>query len=86
LFVWESDLLNELLVVVTRHSRSDREDGWSWTQSSDGRYSVKSTYSHLLSTLPGFVSWEGVVLDAVSRVWKSCAPFKSGCFLLAAYS
>jgi len=75
-FVWESDLLNELLVVVNRHSWSDREDGWSWTHSSDGRYSVKSAYSILLYSLPGNGALEGVVLEAASRVLKSCAPSK----------
>ena len=35
LFVWETDLLNELLLVVTRRSRVDREDGWSWSLSPD---------------------------------------------------
>lgn len=69
LFVWETEF-----VVTTRHSLSDREDGWSWTQSPDGRYSVKSTYSHLLKGLLGSSAPHGAVLQAVSRVWKSCAP------------
>jgi len=48
LFVWEVDLLNDLLLVVTRHSRLDREDAWSWTLSTDGRFfgevGVRSPY------------------------------------------
>jgi hypothetical protein len=47
LFVWESDLLFDLLVVATRPTRVDREDTWSWINSPDGRYSVKSAYSIL---------------------------------------
>lgn len=62
--------------MVTRHSRSDREDGWSWTVSLDGRYSVKSAYSQLLNGLPGLGAPEGAILQAVSRVWKSCTPSK----------
>jgi len=76
LFVWESDLLNDLLVVVTRVSRSDKEDGWPWTLSSDGRYSVKLAYSHLLDSLQDNVAQDGTVLQAVSRVWKSSASSK----------
>jgi len=76
LFVWKLDLLNKLLVVVTRQSRNDREDGWSWTHSSDGRYSVKSAYSHLAASLPSTDFPAGVALEAATRVWKSGAPSK----------
>jgi len=72
----ESDLLNELLVVVNRHFRSDREDWWSWTHSSDGRYSVKLAYSLILSSLSSNRAPKGDVLEATTRVWKSCAPSK----------
>jgi len=76
LFVWELDLLNELLVVVARISRVDKEDRWAWTLSYDGRFSVKSAYGHLLSNLPGIDAPVGEVLQAVSRVWKFGAPSK----------
>jgi hypothetical protein len=75
LFVWETDLLHELMLVVTRNSRVNRDDRWSWTHSSDGRYSVKSAYTHLSKSLPSSVP-NGEVLQAVSRVWKSPAPSK----------
>jgi len=76
LFVWESNLLNDILLVVVRHSSSDREDSWSWTLCHEGRYSVKSAYSHLLKGLPSSGAPEGDTLRAVSRVWKSRAPSK----------
>jgi len=75
-FVWETKLLSELLVVITRHSRFDSEDGWSWTLSPDGQYSMRSTYAHLLKGLSVLGAPEGVVLQAASRVWKSCVPSK----------
>jgi len=59
-----------------REREREREDGWSWTHSSDGRYLVKSAYSHLLSSLQGPVAPDGVVLEAATRVWKSGAPSK----------
>lgn len=37
---------------------------------------MKSTYSFLLCHLPTFCSPEDVILQAVSRVWKSRAPSK----------
>jgi len=76
LFVWENDLLTELLRVVSRQSRSDREDWWSCTLSQDGRYSVKSAYSHLVQGLPGVGVRSELTLEAVSQVWKSCVPSK----------
>jgi len=51
LFVWEADMLSDLLVVATRRSMVEREDVWSWTLSLDGRYSVKSAYSSLIKGL-----------------------------------
>lgn len=65
------DLLADLLVVATRGSRIMKDDEWSWNISLDGRYSVKSAYSHLIKALP-----KGVVLQAVFAVWKSWAPSK----------
>jgi len=88
LFVSENDLLNELLVVVTRHSRVEREDVWSWTHSPDGRYSVKSAYSSLLKGVPVVGALEGDILQAVSRIWKSWAPkwlFSLGSFYLIGF-
>lgn len=55
---------------------STNETSLPWTHSTDGRYSVKSAYSHLLSSLQSSGAPEGDVLQAVSRVWKSGAPLK----------
>jgi len=49
---------------------------WSWTLSTDGRYSVKSAYSSLLKGLTISGIPQGEVLKAVSRVWKSWGPSK----------
>jgi len=51
LFVWESDLLSDLLALATKPPKVEREDTWSWTNSPDGRYSVKSAYSILIKGL-----------------------------------
>jgi len=76
LFVRELDLLADLLGIATRLSRVVRDDGWSWTSNPDGRYSVKSAYSHLFKALPAAGIPKGVVLQAASAVWKSWAPSK----------
>ena len=76
LFVWEMDLLDDLLVVASRVSRVTREDVWFWTHSPIGHYSVKLAYSNLIKGLPASGIHAGVVLQAVSRVWTSWAPSK----------
>lgn len=76
MFVSESELLYDLLIVVTRLSSVLREDVWSLTNSPDGRYSVKSSYSTLIKGLPAMGALEGEILQAVSRVWKSWAQSK----------
>lgn len=68
LFVWEYDLLTDLLEVAKRHSRIVREDAWYWSISPDGRYSVKSAYSNLIKSLSTAGCPEGVVLQAVSSI------------------
>ena len=75
LFVWEADLLIELLEVVSS-PREGREDVWSWIHCPDGRYSVKSAYAYLSKILPVPGAPNGEILQAVSRVWKSWAPSK----------
>ena len=76
LFLWELDLLVDLLQVATRLSRVDREDRWSWSCSPDGRLSVKSAYSIHIKGLPATGTPVGEELLIVSRVWKSWAPSK----------
>jgi len=44
LFVWESDLLVDLLLMARRPTCLDKEDEWSWSLSPDGHFSVKSAY------------------------------------------
>ena len=51
-------------------------DTGSWTNSPDGRYSVKSAYSILIKGLLTAGTPEGVVLQAVPRVWKLWGPSK----------
>jgi hypothetical protein len=76
LFVYEADMLSDLLAVAIRGAMVVSEDVWSWTLSRDGRYSVKSAYSSLLKGLQVLGIPQGEVLQAVSRVWKSWAPSK----------
>ena len=71
LFVWEMDLLADLLVVASRVSRVARVDVWFWTHSLVGHYSVKSAYSNLIKGLPASGIHEGVVFDvAYLRISK----------------
>jgi hypothetical protein len=76
LFVWEVDQLSELLSVAFRQSKVDRVDRWSWPFSSDGVFSVKSAYSHLIKNSPSIGASNDVLLQAISKVWKSSAPSK----------
>jgi len=62
LFVWELDLLNELLVVVSRQTHVNWGDMWFWNLTPEGRYSVKLAYSFLLSRMPTLGSPEGAIL------------------------
>ena len=75
LFVWEAELLHELLAVLSS-SREGRDDVWSWIHSPDGRYSVKSAYTFLSKSLQVPGAPDGETLQAVSQVWKSWAPSK----------
>lgn len=54
----------------SRHSRLDREDVWSWSHTSDGRYSIKSAYYLLLEGLPAMGAPQGDTLRAIAMVWK----------------
>lgn len=53
-----------------------REDGWSWSLSPDGSYSVKFAYSSLIKDSSAISSPHGDIMRAIARVWKSWAPFK----------
>lgn len=63
----ELGLLTDLLVVASRLLRVEREDERSWTNSPDGRYSVKSAYYQLLKGLPTSGTPGGMTLQTVLR-------------------
>lgn len=67
------ELLADLLGIATRLSR---DDVWSWNLSPDGRYYVKSAYSHLIKVVSAAGTPVGVALQVFSAVWKSWAPSK----------
>ena len=76
IFVWEVDLLIELLGVATRQTRVDREDFWFSLPNPDGRFSVKSACSLLFKGLPDASAPQGDTLRAVASISKSWAPSK----------
>lgn len=76
-FVWEEDLLNNLLEDLEGHVGSHEEDEWLWKLEEDGRFSVKSMYTKLEGMFILDNKW-GTEEKAVFRqVWKSPAPSKA---------
>lgn len=49
MFVWEEDLLKELMSVIEAIKLNNEiEDTWNWSYSFDGFFSSKSAYLRLL--------------------------------------
>lgn len=67
LFVWEEELLGELMALLAPAAISTSEDRWYWEASCDGIYSVKSAYERLLNYSPSLVARDPVVQFALDK-------------------
>jgi hypothetical protein len=76
LFVWEENLMDELLVVINRISPSDDTDRWGWKPENDAIFTAKSVYKLVsnLSNLEGLdAQWHAKIFTGI---WKSPTPSK----------
>jgi hypothetical protein len=76
LFVWESVLLDELMVVLNTVVLSDEQDKWVWKPDSNGVFSVKSTYVVVSIMLMGRREMDCYLASAFKSLWKCTAPSK----------
>jgi hypothetical protein len=80
LFVWEEDLLRELMTSLQGVSLSTLADKWVWSEAVDGVFSVNSCYSALTrhaAYLSNFTEFQKLVFQGI---WKSAAPLKVTAF------
>jgi hypothetical protein len=76
LFVWETVLLDELLLFLRAVTLSQEVDGWGWRPEQGGEYTVKSTYEVVSSLI---IDRRFVTVDlemAFKWIWKCLVPLK----------
>jgi hypothetical protein len=76
LFVWEENLLNELIESFLTLSLSDEVDAWKWRLEDDGNFSVCSTYVLLGSIFSPALELGVHELRVLNNIWKSPTPSK----------
>jgi len=79
-FVWEENLLNNLLDDLEGFVRSHEEDTWRWRLGEDGSFSVKSFYSKLEDVMLGVNRCPEEERRVFRQIWKSGAPSKVAAF------
>jgi hypothetical protein len=80
LFVWEENLVYDLLEAISTVVLSNELDRWGWSFNDGGEFTVKSTYGAVLSL---FVSLDPIGLvdsKAFGALWKCLAPSKVKAF------
>lgn len=76
LFVWENELVQEVMEDLEGFRGCQGEDTWRWRLDSDGRFTVKSMYVKLEGLLLEEGSTTLEQRKVFSRIWKSVAPSK----------
>jgi hypothetical protein len=76
LFVWEGELLVQLLEILRQVSLTHVEDSWGCSIGGEGRFTVKEGYFFLAKNFLPEVGWFDVGSSIVKRVWESLAPSK----------
>jgi hypothetical protein len=81
LFVWEEEVLDNLLVVINLIILREGEDSWGWSSEKGENFTVKSTFLLIskLSVLPVLVpQWHA---SAFTAIWRCMAPSKVNAFV-----
>jgi hypothetical protein len=76
LFLWETDLLDNLLAILEPVNLSLVEDFWVWTPDPEGSFSVSSAYNYLVKELRIVDVLEPEVVVVFDHIWESPAPSK----------
>jgi hypothetical protein len=76
LFVWEEDLVHQLMRMLSRVQLDSTEDSWVSTIGDDGNYTVKAGYTFLSLN---FLPTANLTVDecrSMKHIWESLAPQK----------
>jgi hypothetical protein len=76
LFQWELDLVDQLRERLEPVILSLEADKWRWVPDPEDSFSVKSTYSHLVTILKTEDELEGEEVVVFEQIWESPAPSK----------
>ncbi|GAU49947.1 hypothetical protein TSUD_408420 [Trifolium subterraneum] len=76
LFVWEVDLLDDLMRTLNSIQITNANDNWFWKHDANGIFSVKSAYSVVELDSRVDVAMPEVPSFILAKVWKSWAPSK----------
>jgi hypothetical protein len=81
LFVWESGLVDELLLALRPIVLDSVEDGWGWRSEQGGEYSAKSAYGVVLNLMQDRTPIPIYRESAFKAIWKCLAPSKVSGFV-----
>jgi hypothetical protein len=75
-FVWEEELVHELMEVIEHANITLDEDRWVWNPGAEDGFSVKSTYVFLDHLAVGGATRSSLESFAFKFIWKSGVPSK----------
>jgi hypothetical protein len=76
LFVWEENLLNNLLLDLQDFGLAQGEDVWSWKLEEGGGFTVSSMYKKLAKVPVLEEEWGEAENRVFTQIWKTPAPSK----------
>ncbi|MCI08601.1 putative ribonuclease H protein, partial [Trifolium medium] len=76
LFVWEEELLNQLMAQLGQVTISQVEDSWVCVVGADGKYTVKNGYAFLSENFLPLLELDESECRVLNQVWESLSPMK----------
>jgi hypothetical protein len=80
LFVWEEDLLRDLMATLQGAALSSRADRWVWSEAADGVFTVNSCYNVLTRHVASVLNFSEFQKLVFQNIWRSAAPLKVTAF------